>query len=256
MTSGPGRGEEWPGYLAGFHTARAGATEAVLDRCLTAAGVSPHDWLAAGVATTGGLVVDVGCGSSPLASRYDRWVGVDVSHGELAVAAARGRGPLIEGRGEAMPLATSSADIVVAAMSLMVVADPVGVIREATRVLRPRGHLGVLLPASGPLTGWDRFRYGAMFGALGRSSLPFPHPRVGTSLGSLLAAAGLEVVSDTSVRFCYQLHEPDARDLFVASLYLPGVSVARQRAARAVARRWGGRELGVPFRRVVAHLAG
>lgn len=241
---------EWPGYLASFHADNAGITEAVLDRCLDDDGATPYDWLAAGLPTDG-VVVAVGCGSGPLHARVAGWVGLDASIEELAVASRLGRGPLVAGRAEALPIAAGVAPGVVAAMSLMVVADPVDAVREAARVLAPGGWFGVLLPAVGPLTARDRVRYGALLAVLGRGSLPFPHPRIGAGLTGLLTTHGFEVISDASARFRYQVGVPGAAERFVASLYLPNTSERRTRAAGVLARRWRG-DLGVPFRRVVA----
>lgn len=241
---------DWDGYVAGFHADHAGITEDILCGC-TDGGGTPYDWLLADLPMKG-IVVDIGCGSAPLHSKATGWVGVDVSIGELAAASARGRRPLLAGRAERLPVASGAAGTVVAAMSLMVVADPSGAVREAARVLGSRGHVGVLLPAEGPLTGRDRVRYATLLAALGRRSVPFPHPRLGDELSGLLAASGFEVVSDTSARFRYGLDRPGAAERFVESLYVPNCSDRRRRAALALARGWGGRELGMPFRRVVA----
>lgn len=116
--------KDWELYLDRFHEERAGITEELLDRCTGPVGRTPYDWLADGGAVEG-PVVDVACGSGPMAGRVDRWVGIDRSHGELARANALGRGPLVLASSLALPIPTGRAAAVVVAMALMVVDDAV-----------------------------------------------------------------------------------------------------------------------------------
>jgi SAM-dependent methyltransferase len=237
----------WGPYLAAFHAERPGITEAVLGR---AAG-DPYGWVLEAVPDTG-RVVDVACGSGPLASRTGgRWVGVDRAAEEVALA--RWRTPAVaRADATALPLADASAGAVVCSMALLLL-EPLGAaLAEVRRVLAPGGRLVVLLPATSPLTLRDRLRYGRLLLALGQRHLPFPGSELLDRPGPLLAAAGLRLRGDARRRFAYPVDDPAGADRFVRSLYLPDVAPERAAAATAVARRWVGAELGLPLRRLVA----
>lgn len=242
---------DWAAYLDRFHAERAGITEELLSRCVGPSGVDPYHWLAEGVRVAG-PVVDVGCGSGPLAPRAERWVGLDLSVGELGRARDLRRGPLVMASSDALPVGDGRAAAVVAAMSLMVVEDAQATLDEAARVLPPGGSLAVLLPARSPMTVADRVRYGALLVALGRAAPPFPHAEVSRHLPARLGATGFTVVDDEAARFAYPVATAGDADLLVRSLYLPGVSNRRMRLASTVAGHWGAGHLGVPLRRVVA----
>lgn len=241
---------DWPSYLHGFHRERPGITEALLGRCVGAGGDDPYRWLTRPVSGAG-LVVDLGCGSGPTADHLDAWCGVDPSRAELGEARRRGRGPVVAATAESVPVASGAAAAVVGAMSLMVVGDPAAALIEAARLLRSGGRLAILVPGDGPLTFADRVRYGLLLVVLGRTALPFPHVAVGRRLGDLALEAGLELTGDEQARFAFPMRDGDG-DRFVDSLYLPGISSRRVAWARALARRWGSRDLGIPLRRVVA----
>lgn len=243
----------WGSYVSGFHAERPGVTEDLLGRCVDPGGSGPYQWLLEPV-TVGNPVVDVGCGSGPVAELLPGWVGVDVSRAELVAAAGRGRTAVVAGRAEALPFASSSVHQVIAVMSLMVVDDPEATLREVVRILRPGGRLALLLPDRGPLTGRDRARYAVLLSLLGRRAAPFPQPDLGERLPSLLAGAGLRTTTDERVRFACPIGSRRDADRFVESLYLPGVSAFRTALARAAVRAWGSAALGVPLRRVVAEV--
>jgi SAM-dependent methyltransferase len=97
------------------------------------------------------VVVDVGGGTGLLASRLrsdgHRVVCVDRSLHMLRRAAHRQAVPeCVQGRAEAMPLASRCADVVVAANVLHLHPNPGDVIAECLRVLRPGGRLICLWP--------------------------------------------------------------------------------------------------------------
>jgi SAM-dependent methyltransferase len=91
--------------------------------------------------------VDVGCGTGALTeavlnrSAPASIVGVEPSEGFLSVARARlgDRAVLMTGRADALPLPSASADMVVSALVLNFVADPVGALAEMARVARAGG---------------------------------------------------------------------------------------------------------------------
>jgi SAM-dependent methyltransferase len=84
----------WSSYLDRFHDHRPGITEAVFARLERDQG-SVEDWIL-GADVEDGRVLDVACGSSPLSERLQgRWLGIDRSDAELALARSRGAGPFV-----------------------------------------------------------------------------------------------------------------------------------------------------------------
>ncbi len=241
----------WGPYLARFHAERPGITEAVLTRA-AADGLDPYGWVLEALPTAG-RVVDVACGSGPVAGRVDdRGVGVDRSAEELALARRHTAHAVARADAAALPVADGLAESVACTMALMLL-DPVGaVLAEVRRVLAPGGRLVALLPATGPLGVRDRLRYGRLLVALRRPRLPFPGVDVLQHPEAVLGAAGLRITSDERRRFAFPIDDPGAAELFVRSLYLPDAGAGRTAAAMAVARRWIGSELGLPLRRLVA----
>ncbi len=94
----------------------------------------------------GVLTVDVGCGEGrvtrELRGRGHRVVGVDVSPSLVRLAQeADPAGEYRLGDAARLPLAAGEADLVVAFMSLHDIEDGEGAVREAARVLAPRGRM-------------------------------------------------------------------------------------------------------------------
>lgn len=98
----------------------------------------------------GALAVEVGCGtgyvSAWLARRGAQVVGIDPTRAQLRSAVANQSDhdlvfPLVEAAGEAIPLRTASADLVISEYGAALWADPSVWIPEAARVLRPGGRL-------------------------------------------------------------------------------------------------------------------
>jgi len=248
----PAPREEWDRYVALFHADTPGITESLLARSTDDDGRTPYDWISEDLPD--GLVVDVGCGSGPTQPMVTGWVGVDRSRPELEVARRHGRGPLVLASASALPVRDRSVEVAMAAMSLMVITDPRAAVDELARVLRPGAIVRVLLPADRPLTMGDRARYGVLLALLGRRAMPFPRPEVAADPGSLLAGAGLEVVSDERRRFRFAITGQDDADLFMDSLYLPAVDARRVDLARALVRSPVSSHIGIPLRRVTARL--
>ncbi|CAN5642183.1 hypothetical protein BH23GEM11_BH23GEM11_04190 [soil metagenome] len=133
-------------------------------------------------------ILDIGCGTGVLLERVARrhrgasLAGIDPSSAMLVAAARRlraaGQGAprLMQGAGEAVPLASGSFDLVVSSSSLHFWPDPQAGLNEAARVLGPGGRL-VLMDWSGDslpmrlLDYWLRFRDPRHRRVLGRAEL-------------------------------------------------------------------------------------
>jgi SAM-dependent methyltransferase len=98
--------------------------------------------------------IELGCGtayvSSWLARRGARPTGLDVSEEQLATARRFQEEfgiefPLVHGSAEALPFQSESFDLVVSEYGASIWADPFVWIAEAARVLRPEGHIVLLV---------------------------------------------------------------------------------------------------------------
>jgi SAM-dependent methyltransferase len=213
----------WTTYVARYHEVRAGITETALDHARHPQLGTAHDWLVAGLPGGHGDVLDVACGSAPLRPRLDvnSYLGVDLSMAELDVARARGRGPVVRGDARALPLPTASVDTLVCSMGLMLVDPARAAVVEFTRVLRPGGRLGLLLPAVWPVRARDVPPVAVLALTLrGPGSMPqrFSPRRIDRLLGE----AGLVVESVQRRRFGFPLRDAAAAGLAVDALYTPG----------------------------------
>jgi SAM-dependent methyltransferase len=94
-----------------------------------------------------GPVIDVGCGEGRAARElltlgYQRVIGVERSPTLAAAAASASPGlPVLLGDAAALPVASASADLVLACMSLLDMDDLAGAVSEIGRVLAPGGRL-------------------------------------------------------------------------------------------------------------------
>lgn len=245
-------GSRWVEYVEAFHEARSGVTERILRRSAGPEG-DAYEWLAEAVPSAA-RVLDVACGSAPLwadvpASRY---VGIDASAGELAIARSRGA-PVARACAAALPCADGSVDVVACSMALQVLQPLPVALAEMARVLRPGGRLVATIPATGPLSLKDVTVLAGLIGVLGKK-LKYPNDELLRDPSRLLSGAGLRLVDDTARRFAYRLGSPAEADLLLASLYLPGVSGRRYTAARGYLRALArlGVTVAVPIRRLIA----
>jgi SAM-dependent methyltransferase len=86
-------------------------------------------------------LLDVGCGSAWLAEHFSDYTGIDGSPEAVAAAAQKGR-TIVHGDVDSpLPFDEATFDGVVLKDLLEHVADPVSVVREARRVLKPGGRV-------------------------------------------------------------------------------------------------------------------
>lgn len=244
--------QDWPAYLAAFHAERPGITEDLLDHAVDAAGRTPYDWLVQALpgSTAAPRVLDLACGSAPVASRLPgrTYVGVDLSAAELRRARTHRR-TVAQADVTRLPVADGAVDAVVVSMALMLVPLDAA-LREVRRVLRPGGVLAATVPCTGPLPAADRVRWARLLLALRRPGLTYPNDDA-LHTGAF-AAAGLTLQQDSASGFRCALTTPAAADRLLDSLYLPGVTPARTAAGRRVVRRWAGSSTTIPVRLLVA----
>jgi SAM-dependent methyltransferase len=86
-------------------------------------------------------LLDVGCGSAWLGDHFDTYTGVDVSEEAVDAARARGREVLQADVDHPLPFPDASFDGVVLKDLLEHVGDPVALVSEVRRVLRPEGRV-------------------------------------------------------------------------------------------------------------------
>jgi len=89
----------------------------------------------------GARMLDVGCGTGWLAEHFDDYTGIDGSPDAVAAAAAKGREIVLGDVAEPLPFPDADFDGVVLKDLLEHVADPVALVAEVHRVLRPGGRV-------------------------------------------------------------------------------------------------------------------
>jgi SAM-dependent methyltransferase len=151
----------------------------------------------------GGVVVDLGAGPGTLTRRLRAALpgravlAVERSSGMVAVGRYRGA-PVVRGDVTALPLPAGSAAAVTAGWVLHVLepTDRAAAVAECARVLRPGGHLGLVVPAAvrGPVRRLVRAATRAALRPAGSSGVL----AVPADLDGLPAAAGFETVADVT----------------------------------------------------------
>ncbi len=248
--------DEWTRYLEDYHASHAGITERVLTRATHPAVGTPYQWLRASVGANPGDVLDLACGSAPmhpLLLDATHYLGVDLSAAELAYAAERGRGPLMSADALLLPLPSASVDVVVCSMAVMLLRPIEGALTEVARVLRPGGIFTTIRPVGTP------FRLADLRLAIplltGLRHLPeMPQRFSSRGLRRMLHGAGLDITSDTALRFVHPLESEDDALLALNALYLPHVGDDRRREAATRLSRHArpGGQLPLAIRRTVA----
>jgi SAM-dependent methyltransferase len=171
--------------LRAYHARHPGATARAFGDGRSEDGRSSYEMLA-DLASPGEAILDLGCGDGHLlelliARGCRDLVGVDMSHEELAGAAARpalAGVRLVEARAQALPLAGASIDRVLSHLAFMLMGEVELVAAELGRVLRPGGTFAAVV-GGGPAADDDAF---ALFLRLFRpvyDALPDKPPRLG-----------------------------------------------------------------------------
>ena len=203
-----------------FHAEHAGITEDLLLPARSG-DLDPYGWLLEPLPADAS-VLDLACGSAPVADRVGRYLGVDRSPAELAEA--RRRRPGVDVRlGDALDpaLYETSYDAVVVSMALMLL--------DLDRLLSLALSAAPLLVAIVPLRG-DAVRgtrYGDVLDALGILDSPFP-----------------TALPDGEDRSFVRPADPD---LVLSSFYAPDAGPSQRAAARALLTE----PLAYPLRRLV-----
>lgn len=253
----PPSAADWPSYLAEYHQEHPGITEDVLCRATDPAGRAPYDWLLEPLPASGGVVLDIGCGSAPVARHLGgpvRYLGVDRSEAELRRAVAAGSVAVAVGDACALPVGDRRADAVVASMMLMVVPDADAVLAEVGRVLRPGGTFAATVPTRPEGDDPSAEVFAEVLAVLGQRQVRYPGRLDPATLAGRLAAAGLELCEDVRGRFTREVG-PDQCRLVVDSFYAIGATDAQVAQALSLVRARaasGPLSLTYPLRRLVA----
>jgi SAM-dependent methyltransferase len=250
---------DWDRYVVGYHDANPGITQDVLADARDDEGGSPYDWLVRAVPAGASTVVDLACGSGPVAAMLPaaQVVGVDRSAGELGRARTEGGRRLVRAEARALPLAGGWADAVVASMALMLLAPLEAVLAEVARVLRPGGTLVATVPVRAANPGpAGTPAFADILGALGQADADYPEPLVGPDVRRRFTAAGLTLDGHDTGLFARTVRGPEDAARVVRSFYAPGAGPDRLAAAtEELQRRVRSAPVGLTYRirRLVAH---
>lgn len=205
--------------LKWFGNRQPGAMEEVLSRCF-GGDRTPYQWLARSISASANLVLDLACGAGAMVERLRRpgrtVIGLDRSASELAEAAARGRGPLVQGHASYLPFADDSFDAVVTSLGVAVVADRPRFLEEAARVLRPGGVFAALTPSLRPVN-LDDLRLNSRLA----SYLRVPPHLPGTTefkAKQALAEVGLTKAEDSRAKYYYEVGDEEDAARLLAGL--------------------------------------
>ena len=233
-----------PPDVRGLHARVPGITEDLLSVALDAAGRDPYSWLAE-LIPAAGPVLDLCCGSAALADHLApaRYLGVDSSPDELAVAATRR--PHVRTRlGAALDPSADAAATITVSMGLMLLPLE-GLLAKVRGNLAAGGVLVGTVPLRSPAL--DGTPYNRLLAALGWRGEPFPEPL--HDLAGRAASCGFELSSDELSHFAVPIGRPAQRELLLRSFYLPAVDVgAARRLLRTLAE--AGTPLPYPIRRI------
>lgn len=262
-------GKMWKTYLNNFHSVRAGITESILSESFsvdvsTKNAFTPYDWIAEAVISnyknkdkviqrvSNLNIADLGCGSFPMRNltKLGNIIGIDISKQELDIAAKKGINSLILGDVSVVPLRSSSVDVVISTMALMLFDPLERVLFEINRILKPGGIGFILLPSSGPLSAGDLSKYSRLLLAAKLKRLDYPNDVAIQRISPILSSYNFEILSDEKLRFSFLVKNADLARTFIDSLYLPTVESENYEKLIKLSSKWIGKSLGIPLRRI------
>jgi SAM-dependent methyltransferase len=103
-------------------------------------------------------VLDVGCGVAWLADHFERYTGIDTHPEALAAAQARGRNVVHADAEEPLPFEDCSFDAIILKDVLEHVRDPVALVHDVRRVVRPGGRVFASSPDA-QRWAWDDYTH-------------------------------------------------------------------------------------------------
>lgn len=236
--------------VAALHERVPGITEVLLATAYDDQGRNPFGWLAEALPATG-AVLDLCCGSAALAEHIGagRYLGVDSSAAELAVAAAR-RPPAVTIHADARAVDLGGRTFAAVALSMALMLLPLeALLGRARQWLAPAGVLTATVPLRDPeLAGTP---YHRLLATLGWRGGPFPEPLHHVARRS--REQGFAVHSDEVRFFAVPIARPADRELLLRSFYLPDggadlLATARELLLAEVAA--GRPTIGYPIRRI------
>lgn len=217
----------WDTYLAEYHQANPGITEALLSGARDRADRTPYDWLAEAVPAGAGVVVDLASGSGPVGrclAAPARVVAVDQSAAELG----RAGGLRVQARAVALPLADGCAGAVVSSMALMLLHPLEATLAEVARLLALGGTFVATVPLRA--TAGARRTFAEILRVLGQVGVQYPEPLDG-ALPARLAGAGLTLASDETSAFTRPVRTGEEAAQVVRSFYAPGAGAGQLTSA-------------------------
>ncbi len=143
-----------------------------------------------------GVLLDVGCGSRPFAGafegRVERYLGVDLPASRFL----GGRPPDAYARAERLPLRDRSVDTVLGLSMLTYLPEPIEMLAEAQRVLKPGGMLLLEFTQMAPLHDepHDYFRF-TRYGAAHLLERAGFEPLEWIPIGGLMSRVGLSAIA-------------------------------------------------------------
>lgn len=238
----------WASYLGEYHGANPGITESLLCDARDGAGRSPYDWLVEAVPAGASTVVDLACGSGPLARRLRdvAVIGVDQSAAELS----RAGGLRVQARAPALPFAGACAGAVTASMALMLMHPLEAVLAEVARLLAPGGTFVATVPSRGAAGAAPLFA--DLLRTLGQTAVSYPEPLDDVRLVERFSTAGLTLSGDETEAFIRPVPGPEDAERVVRSFYAPGAGPERVAAAVEKLREAAPVDVAYRIRRLVA----
>lgn len=204
--------------MSTLHARRPAITEDLLWPARDEHGCNPYRWLA-GLLPETGQVLDLCCGSAPLADLVgvQRYLGVDTSSAELVVAAAR-RPSATTVRADVLDAELDGAPFAAVALSMALMLLPLEAVLVRVRDwLAPTGVLAATVPLRDPrLAGTP---YNRLLTALGWAGEPFREPLDGVAARA--RRQNFAVVADEQRFFPVPIADVPDRELLLGSFYLP-----------------------------------